>query len=419
MANKPRGVVTHHLIRNIIFLVVLVALGGTGAWVARSIATRGPAANSVVTPAEPGGDEGGDDGAPAETEDAITTLTIEDARDAVTTYYSMLAAQDFAGLRSRGFDSAAAVIELGWTSQMGLEIHPESLVADVDALPAPVGTWAGNDLYAIGDFFKAAPAADTVKSNITGATGPVGWAYHDALDGRWHIIDPTLPAGTQAPAASAQSRQSVDGLVDAETSSPGVFRNQWWAMTIMTVQVTSRATTYGVRVEPRAFDESVSVTVPDSLLAGIPGSEIPAVPPVNEDGTPAVAQKTISGVCKVWRGDLSSFPAERIGQSLMRIDGHDLSPVSIIANEEDVAPLFPVDNETAATVGRLLNDEQIEQYGLTGTATVAPAAGEQAQGDGVGVTSATGTAGDRSTSVSAERGPTGSQARPQGDGQGR
>lgn len=367
MTSKPDAIVTKHLIRNILVTLILTAAAVFGVLWWRNLSERKPAINTVTEEQET---------EPEEVQEAESPyiLSVEDAKGAITDYYTLLAQNDFAGLRSRGFAEVSGAVEMGWTRQIQLEIHPEYIVPDVTNMPEPVDVYAGNDLYEISSFFATVPPAQCVKSVVTGETGPIGWIYHDALDGQWHIIDPTIPLGTQAPIASNQSRQSSDKLVLVEMSSPGVFRNQWWAITMFTVSITSASKVSNVGVARKAFDAGVTVEIPDTLAVGISAADVPVVPTTNADGTTNPMVAKINGICTVWRGERTQFNRERIGQGLQQLDGANLAPVSITVGNEDITPDFPVDNRSAETTAALLNEEQIKRYGVDGVIVTMPVA---------------------------------------------
>lgn len=370
MTSKPDAIVTRHLIRNVLLTALLIVLVTVGVLWWRSLSGRKPAADTATAE---------ETSEPREVQEAEAPyiLSVDDAKATITDYYTLLSQNDFSGLRGHGFNEVASAVELGWTRQTGLEIHPEFISPDVQSMPEPVDTYAGNDLYEIGAFFTTVPPADCVKSLVTGATGPIGWIYHDALDGQWHIIDPTVPLATQAPVASNQSRQSNDKLVLVEMSSPGVFRNQWWAMTIFTVSVTSASKTADVSVVPRSFDSGISLEVPDSLTIGISSRDVPIVPTVNPDGSASPLVAKIHGVCTMWRGERQGFDRERIGQKLQQLDGTDMAPVDVTMGAENITPVFPVDNKTAEKTANLLNEEQIKRYGVDGVIVTMPLIDQQ------------------------------------------
>lgn len=368
MANKPVSVMTKHLVRNIVAIVVAVLLvaGGVLAW--HALSSRGPAADSAGQ-SDPGDKESSGDEVLAE---EPSSLSVDGARSAISNYYLMLSRLDHAGLRSAGFDEAAGAVENGWVIQIAMQVYPDFINPDVTEMPQPVGVYAGNDLYDVRSFFTAAPPIQCVTSAVTGETGPVGWIYHDALENRWHFIDPLMPTYTQAPQVSNQSRVSEDGMVSVRMSCPGIFSNPWWAMGMFAVEVTSASMSYNVEVTANTFDEGVSVSVSDGLSKGVLASEIPVVPVLNPDGSQQPMVAKASGVCILTRGDrdMANASIERIGQSALRLDGHDMCPVSILLRtgnqtEENVAPLFPVNNEPISDSASLLNTQQLEQYDVT------------------------------------------------------
>lgn len=371
MTSRPDAIVTKHLVRNILLtmLVVAVAAGAFLWW--RSMSARRPAVDTapVETPVEQ-----------QEIQEAESpyVLSVEDATSTISDYYALLAQGDFVGLRQHGFEEVASAVELGWVRETGLEIHAEYIKPDAKDMPQPVGTYAGNDLYEIGSFFTTTPPQQCVKSIVTGETGPIGWVYHDALDGKWHIVDPAIPLATQAPAAGSQSRQSEDKQVLAEMSSSGVFRNQWWAITMFTVQVTSASKTDNVKIEPREFDDGITNEVPETLTKGIASSDVPIVPQVAADGTTSPLVAKASGVCIVWRGNRKDFDPSLIGQRLQQIDGVDMAPVRIVVRAEDITPVFPIDNKTAESTSALLNEEQVKRYGVDGVIASISVADQQA-----------------------------------------
>lgn len=372
MTSKPDAIVTKHLVRNVVVTVAVAVTALVGYLWWQSFKERKPAADTVETTQTTADPE------EVTEAEAPYLLSVDDAKSAITDYYTLLSRSEFAGLRSHGFNEVASAVELGWTAQIGLEIHPEYIVPDVPSMPQPVDTYAGNDLYEIGSFFTTVPPVQCVKSVVTGETGPIGWIYHDAIDGQWHIIDPTIPLATQAPVANNQTRKSTDGLVLVEMSSPGIFRNQWWAMTMFTVSITSASKMTNVEVQARTFDAGVTVEVPDSLLAGVLSSDVPVVPTTNPDGTTTALVAKVHGVCTMWRGERQNFDRGLIGQMLQQLDGSDMSPVSISTNTEDVTPVFPVDNRTAEKTSNLLNEEQIKRYGVDGVIVMMPLADQVA-----------------------------------------
>ena len=381
MTSKPDAIITKHLIRNVLVTLVLVVIGVCGFLWWRSYSNRKPSIDSAPVAETPH----------AESQEIVEAespyiLNVEDAKSALSDYYTLLSQGEFAGLRSRGFNEAASSVELGWTRQIGMEIHPELLVPDVPNMPEPVGTYAGNDLYDIKSFFATVPPTQSVKTIVTGETGPVGWIYHDAIDGQWHIIDPTVPLSTQAPVASNQIRKSNDGLVLVEMSSSGIFCNQWWAITMFTVSVTSASKVTGVSVMPRSFDDGVTVEVPESLTKGITTAEVPLVPTTNPDGTTNPLVAKVYGVCTIWRGERQSFDAGLIGQTLQHLDGSDMSPVEVTAGAENITPVFPVDNRLAETTANLLNEEQAKRYGVDGVIVTMSLADQQSyEQDALGI----------------------------------
>ena len=359
---------TKHLVRNIIMFVIflLLAVGGFFAW--QALTHRSPAADST----NQSGDSGSQDAADQVMAEEPSSLSVDGARSAISSYYLMLSRLDHAGLRAAGFDETAGAVENGWVVQMAMQVYPEFITPDVTAMPQPVGVYAGNDLYDVRSFFTSPPPIQCVTSVVTGETGPVGWIYHDALENRWHFVDPLIPTYTQAPQVSNQSRVSEDGLVSVKMSCPGIFCNSWWAMGMFAFDVTSAAKSYNIDVVTNKFDEGVTVTVTDGLSKGIKASEIPVVPTLNPDGSQQPMVAKASGVAVLERGgrDMTKASPERIGQPALRLDGHDLCPVSIILRtgnqtEENVAPLFPVNNEPISESSSLLNTQQLEQYDVT------------------------------------------------------
>lgn len=114
------------------------------------------------------------------------------------------------------------------------------------------------------------------------------------------------------------------------------------------------------------------MSVSDGLSKGVLASEIPVVPVLNPDGSQRPMVAKASGVCILTRGDrdMANASIERIGQAALRLDGHDMCPVSILLRtgnqtEENVAPLFPVNNEPISDSASLLNTQQLEQYDVT------------------------------------------------------
>lgn len=398
MANKPSTVITKHLVRNVvIFLLFLIAAVG-GFFGYQMFTKRKPAADTIATQS----DTQTSDGEVAEElpqAESPSSLNVEEAKSAIEDYYTMLGQLNFAGLRTRGFDEAAGAIELGWVAQTGIVVVPDMIHPDVTAMPMPVSTYAGNDLYQIKDFFTQEPPKESVQSIVTGQTGPCGWIYHDALLGKWKIVDPVMPTGTQAPRASSESRVSDDRLVDVQLASPGIFRNAWWAVTMFSVDVTSASRTYDVTIserkgEERRFDDGVVVTIPESLLSGIHAANIPAVPIVNPDGTQSPQVAKAVGVVTMSRGTthVEEFDYARIGQPPMRLDGDDMCPVEIETGAgEKISPVFPVDNVTASATASLLNEQDIKNFELAALAEAAkkqPAADQQTVEETQPVTSA-------------------------------
>lgn len=391
--NRPMSISTHHQRRSIIMTVLFLIGLGIAIFLycafglhmfERQAQQENANTQSPVTATEENG-----------TVEA-SQLNIETAVNKIDTYYSLLSQKKSDQLRNEGFEAAAGAVEMGWLDDIEYSIDANNINPDATAFPAPVGSYAGNNVYSISSFFSSLPSEPTIHSIITGDTQVCGWIYYDSVANSWNLIDPTIPTATQAASATQISRGSNDGGVSTEVSTPGVFSNSWWAYAMVSVDVTSTSTDYDVSITPRDFDDGITADVPSTLLAGINRSSVgqpieearrnanananansndaddenangnendsarTEVTDRNNDGR---ADGRAAGVCVIYRGTLDNFDPTLIGKDELRLDG-DICPVSIVAGEEDVTPIVTIGTDSAQDIAKLMNEEQMERYGI-------------------------------------------------------
>ena len=393
--NRPMSISTHHQRRSIIMTVLfLIGLGiaiflycAFGLHMFERQAQQDNAnTQSPVTATEENG-----------TVEA-SQLNIETAVNKIDTYYSLLSQKKSDQLRNEGFETAAGAVEMGWLDDIDYSVDANNINPDATAFPAPVGSYAGNDVYSISSFFSSLPSEPTIHSIITGDTQVCGWIYYDSVANSWNLIDPTIPTATQAASATQISRGSEDGGVSTEVSTPGVFSNSWWAYAMVSVDVTSTSTDYDVSITLRDFDDGITADIPSTLLAGINRSSVgqpieearrnananangnsndaddenadengndnssdrTEVTDRNNDGR---ADGRAAGVCVIYRGTLDNFDPTLIGKEELKLDG-DICPVTIVAGDEDVTPIVTIGTDSAQDIAKLMNEEQMERYGI-------------------------------------------------------
>ena len=323
-------------------------------------------------------------------------LNVETAKSKIKSYYSLLSQKKDEQLRNEGFETAANAMALGWFDAIGYSVDAGTINPDVDEMPKPVGSYAGNDVYAISDFFTKSPGDKLVHSRITGDTGVVGWIYYDQMANKWFVIDPTIPSKIQAAASTQISRSSADGNVAVNVSTPGVFSNPWWSFSMVAVDVTSNSTEYDVSISQREMDDGVTIEAPESLLSGIDKGSVgqkaekhtenensddsensdsksdadnenkneSADEERNDDPDgDGLTEGRASGVVIIYRGTIDTFDPSRIRQQPMSLDG-DMCPVTIVAGDEDISPVISVGADDAAQIAELMNEAQMERYAV-------------------------------------------------------
>lgn len=309
-----------------------------------------------------------------------SNFTVESAKSAIDGYYSALRDGDATKLRELSATDAANALERNWLAAIGYELG--SFSPNVDAMPEPVGVYAGKELYSIESFFKT-PPVDAIKSNVFGQTTPSGWMYYETKDAVWKIIDPTIPTATEAPEAQTVDRKSEDSRVTVSIQSPGAFSNPWWCYTQLSIEMSSTATDYGVSVTQRQFDGGLTASVPTSLLSGlakassssatnvIDGGMIAADSGEIKDGVQTdssgavISPVSAKGVCSLYRGEIKDFSLSKIGQRPLSIDG-DIMPFTVETSQEDVTPIFAIGDSSLEEIKGLLTEEEMSKYGLRG-----------------------------------------------------
>lgn len=390
--NAPAKVGTSARIRNIILAVLVLALIAAGVIYALWRSPASPlrqntaAGTGLAVPIEI-----------QEVTENASMNTPQYAREAISKYYTALATDDAAALHQQGNDGTAVAIENKWLNALDYAVDLGQLASpDVDAFPPAAGMWAGNTLYKIEDFYSRKPQ-NAITNDVTGKTGAVGWVYFDTVQGRWVIVDPTIPSAVSAPEGNKIEKFSSDRLVDVKAASSGALSNPWWSYAQIAVDISSTNRESGVSVTPKKFDEGITVVVPDSLTNGVDkavekevknenannenanqqqpqqGQQQPAQQPeaANAGSSNSAATtrmelepKKASGVCVLYRGSINDFNITRIGSVPLHIDG-DIMPVSISTDKENVTPVFPVGNITFEEIQKLLTQEEIAKYNAT------------------------------------------------------
>ena len=364
-ANEPFGLRRTGVIRNRIFAAVagVAIVAGLGAYamiVVKPFKTDSP----INTVSDTVGDK--------EIEKS-TPDTVEEANKVIAAYYGYLANSDADGLRNIGNDAAANAVQNKWT--VGIDYRVDNSVQpDAQAIPQPIGKYAGCKLYNISDFFLN-PPANSVHSTVTGDTGYQGWVYYDPLDTKWVIVDPTIPTSVQVPESGHVARSSEDRKATVEISGPGAYSNPWWSYTMVSVDVTSSSADASISVKQRTLDSGITVSIPDTRNAGL--SPIAAqdaqqaAGDANQNGDGASSEQSqssavakASGICIIYRGSTSGFSPDRIGQQPLRIDG-DITPITVSCGDEDITPIFAIGTSTATDIQKLLNDEQMSKYNVS------------------------------------------------------
>ena len=144
--NRPMSISTHHQRRSIIMTVLfLIGLGiaiflycAFGLHMFERQAQQGNAnTQSPVTATEENG-----------TVEA-SQLNIETAVNKIDTYYSLLSQKKSDQLRNEGFEAAAGAVEMGWLDDIEYSVDANNINPDATAFPAPVGSYAGNDVFTL------------------------------------------------------------------------------------------------------------------------------------------------------------------------------------------------------------------------------------------------------------------------------
>ena len=362
-ANEPFGLRRAGVVRNRIFAAVagLAIVAGLGAY---TVLVVKPFKSD--TPINTVSDTAGDKEIEKTTPD-----TVEEAEKIIAAYYGYLANSDADGLRSIGNDAAANAVQNKWT--VGIDYRVDNSVQpDAKDMPQPIGKYAGCKLYNISDFFSN-PPSNSVHSTVTGDTGYQGWVYYDPLDTKWVIVDPTIPTSVQVPESGHVAKSSEDRKATVEITGPGAYSNPWWSYTMVSVDVTSSSADASVSVKQRTLDSGITVSIPDTLMAGLSpvgaqntqnGADDSNGGDTETEQSQSTAVAKASGICIIYRGSTSEFAPDRIGQQALRIDGN-ITPVTVSCGDEDITPIFAIGTSTATDIQKLLNDEQMSKYNVS------------------------------------------------------
>lgn len=348
--------------------------------------------------------------APAEKKpEAENLFTPQKAEETLVTYYNALASSDSEALRSIGADSAAAAVDNGWLAAMEYAVDTSKTSTPVATeMPASIGIWAGNNLYNIIDFYDGTKTDASVRNNITGLSNLVGWIYFDSTQGRWAIVDPTIPIETNAPEIPNLVKYSQDRLIDIKMSSVGSLSNPWWSYAQLNYDITSSDETSPVTIAEREFDNGITTLITPTLLKGLPAAtrkkaEAPAngenavqaqdnQTAQNQDNANAgnaaaqdqgeVVPSKVAGICIIYRGVVSDFNFEKIGSAPLSITG-DINMLSISTERENLTPVYTVGNVKSSDLRALMSKEEIERYDASGelppdTPEVSPASADNA-----------------------------------------
>lgn len=364
-ANEPFGLRRAGVVRNRIFAAVagVAIVAGLGAY-AMLVVKPFKSDSPINTVSNTVGDK---------KIEKSTPDTVEEANKVIAAYYGYLANSDADGLRNIGNDAAANAVQNKWT--IGIDYRVDNSVQpDAQAMPQPIGKYAGCKLYNISDFFLN-PPSNSVHSTVTGDTGYQGWVYYDPLDTKWVIVDPTIPTSVQVPESGHVAKSSEDRKATVEISGPGAYSNPWWSYTMVSVDVTSSSADASISVKQRTLDSGITASIPDTLTAGL--SQVAAQntqqgaddADSGEDGTASEQSQSsavakTSGICIIYRGSTSGFAPDRIGQQPLRIDG-DITPITVSCGDEDITPIFAIGTSTATDIQKLLDDEQMKKYNVS------------------------------------------------------
>lgn len=362
-ANEPFGLRRAGVVRNRIFAAVagLAIVAGLGAYtvlVVKPFKSDTP----INTVSDTADDKEIEKSAPD---------TVEEANKVIAAYYGYLANSDSDGLRNIGNDAAANAVQNKWT--VGIDYRVDNSVQpDAKTMPEPIGKYAGCKLYNISDFFSN-PPSNSVHSTVTGDTGYQGWVYYDPLDTKWVIVDPTIPTSVQVPESGHVAKSSEDRKATVEITGPGAYSNPWWSYTMVSVDVTSSSADASVSVKQRTLDSGITVSIPDTLTAGLSpvgaqntqnGTDDSNGGDTETEQSQSTAVAKASGICIIYRGSTSEFAPDRIGQQALRIDG-DITPITVSCGDEDITPIFAIGTSTATDIQKLLNDEQMSKYNVS------------------------------------------------------
>lgn len=255
---------------------------------------------------------------PDTTQDDVETQqsndTAKDATDTLNAYYDAITSNNTSRLHEIGADATASAIERGWLQRIDYQVTSTSQ-ASADSFPSSVGTYAGNTLYSISDFYQ--DSENAIHSSVTGDTPREGWVYYDTMTNGWVIVDPTIPTATQTPKSSTVRLTSADRSTTVSITTQGALSNPWWSCLDESVEVTTSGT---VTMTKRQFDGGVTMTVP-SNLTGTQGSQ--------------------SGTIRIVRGNTSSFGTEKIGQEPLILDG-DMAGITVTSGTQDVTPSLTI-----------------------------------------------------------------------------
>lgn len=365
-ANEPFGLRRAGLVRNRILaaiagIAVVAGLGTYTVFVIKPFKQANPVNTIAAT----------DDGEDVET---AAPDSVEEADKFIASYYGYLANSDADGLRNIGNDAAANAVQNKWTVGIDYKVD-NSAQPDAKSMPTPIGKYAGCKLYNVSDFFSN-PPVNSVHSTITGDTGYQGWVYYDQLETKWVMVDPTIPTSVQVPESGHVAKSSEDRKATVEMTGPGAYSNPWWAYTMLSVDVTSSSTDASVSVKQKTLDSGITISVPDTLTAGLSpitaqdNGQQNAQQNAQGDENASDTQSTstaaakASGICIIYRGSTSNFTPERIGQQALRIDG-DITPVTVSCGDEDITPIFAIGTSTATDIQKLLDSEQMSKYNVS------------------------------------------------------
>jgi hypothetical protein len=341
-------------------------------------------------------------------------FTVEKAKETLVAYYNGLAASDSDMLRSIGADATAAAVDNGWIEAMGYAVDTSKTSAPVATeMPADIGKWAGNNVYNIYDFYDPNAIQAAIRNNITGLTDVKGWIYFDTAQGRWAIVDPTIPTATNAAEIPKLEKFSQDRLIDIKMSSVGALSNSWWSYAQLNYEITNSNTTTPVTIAQREFDEGMTVLVSPKLLEGLqpatekkvegtnannnnnaattaPGAENNASDTNNSananhlEAVETVPTK-VSGICIVYRGTIDNFDFRKMSSAPLSISG-DVNVLSISTEAENLTPIYTVGDVASEEVRALLSQEEIDRYNASGelppdTPKIVTVSGDDANAD--------------------------------------